>query len=333
MTAAPGRRLTDAVCVLVLSALGGCGRYWVCDLAEPDRVSELPQRLSETGLYADIATGELADGLLAYTPRFPLWSDGADKQRWILLPADAKVDTSNIDDWIFPEGTKIWKQFSVEGVRIETRLLEKRGATDDGWVALSYVWSTDDRDALAAPLGEIDARGTDHDVPAAGECVACHGGRRSYVLGFSAIQLASAAAPGEVDLAALAQQGRLTGAQAAIPAVPGAPIEAAALGYLHANCSHCHNSTRPARGGSRCFDPRKSYDFTLAVGDLASTATTATYRTVVGSTAVQPGNPGESEVLDRMSRRAFLQQMPPLASDKVDSEAVANIRAWIEGMP
>lgn len=316
----------------VLATLSGCGRYWVCDQAEPERLSELPQRLSETGLYADIATGELAGGVLAYTPQFELWSDGADKQRWILLPAETKIDTSSIDDWIFPDGTKVWKEFSVNGVRIETRLIEKRGPTDDDWVALSYVWSADDRDALAAPLGEIDARETEHDVPAAGECIACHGGRRSYVLGFSAIQLGPAAEPGEVDLAGLAQQGRLTKPPSAVPVVPGTQIEAAAVGYLHANCGHCHNSTRPARDGPRCFDPDTTHDFALAVGDLASTANTATYRTAVGS-AVKPGNPGDSPVLELMNRRAFLRQMPPLATNKVDSEAVANIRAWIEGLP
>jgi hypothetical protein len=328
----PLRAATVVALAAVCATLNGCARYWVCDLADSDRVSELPRSLSETGLYADIATGELAAGVLAYTPRFQLWSDGAAKQRWILLPTGAQIDTSNIDDWSFPEGTKLWKQFSVNGVRIETRLLEKRDPIDDGWVALSYAWSADDRDALSAPLGEIDARETDHDVPAAGECVACHGGRRSYVLGFSAIQLASAATPGEVDLAGLEREGRLTEAPTAIPIVPGTPTEAAALGYLHANCSHCHNLTRPARTGPRCFDPETEYDFTLAVGDLDSTATTATYRTVVGK-AVKPGNPADSAVLERMGRRGFLRQMPPLATEKVDSEAIASIRAWIEGIP
>ncbi|NVB83775.1 MAG: hypothetical protein HOV81_35700 [Kofleriaceae bacterium] len=325
--------MTSSARVLALAAvlLTGCDRFWVCDLAEPERVAELPSRLSETGLYADIASGELADGVLAYTPRFPLWSDGADKQRWILLPDGAQIDTSSIDEWSFPDGTKVWKEFSVDGVRIETRLIEKRGPSDEDWVALSYVWSADDRDAIAAPLGELDARETEHDVPGAGECVACHGGRRSYVLGFSAIQLSSAAAPGDVDLSALAEEGRLTAPPAAVPVVPGTPVEVAALGYLHANCSHCHNPNRPARDGPRCFDPQTSYDFTLAIGDLASPANTATYRTVVGS-AVKPGEPGDSRVLSFMSRRGFGRQMPPLATNTVDSEAVANIRAWIEAL-
>src|SRR5689334_13574144 len=171
--------------LVVASLLGAsCKRYWVCDEVDKSQTAQLPQRLSETGLYANVATGELAPGVLPYTPQFQLWSDGAEKQRWILLPEGRSIDTSDPDEWSFPEGTKVWKQFSVAGVRVETRLLEKRGPSDTDWLALAYVWSPDEKDALAAPLGAIDSHHTDHDVPAAGECSACHAGRRSFILGF-----------------------------------------------------------------------------------------------------------------------------------------------------
>src|SRR5262249_2849079 len=157
------------------------------------------------------------------------------------LPPGTQIDTTDMDEWSFPEGTKIWKEFAIAGVRIETRLIEKRGPNDDDWIPLSYVWSADEQDAIASPLGAIDARRTGDDVPAAGECCARHGARRSFVLGFSAIQLAAPGMPGEIDLAMLVQQQRLTMPPASPPIVPGTAIERAALGYLHANCSHCHN--------------------------------------------------------------------------------------------
>jgi len=320
-------------CLLMFVALlgGGCQRYWVCDEAEPSRTQLVPQRLSETGLYADIATGELAHGVASFTPRFPLWSDGSEKQRWLLLPEGAQIDTSDMDEWAFPEGTKVWKQFSLAGVRIETRLLEKRGPSDADWIPLAYVWDADGKDATAAPLGAIDARHTDHDVPAAGECLACHGGRRSFILGLSALQLADSAAAGALDLDGLVQQGRLSHPPTSTPAIPGAPVEVAALGYLHANCSHCHNQTRPERNGARCFEPKDSYDFTLAVDKLEAVAATPTYRTVVGH-AVKPGDPDGSRLYELVSSRGMFRQMPPLATEQVDSAATANIRAWIEGL-
>src|SRR5262249_6883641 len=107
--------------------------------------------------------------------------------------------------------------------------------------------------------------------------------------------------------------------------------EVAALGYLHANCSHCHNQARPAHDGARCFDPENRYDFTLAVDSLASVADTPTYRTVVGA-AIKRGDPDGSEVVARIGKRGFLQQMPPLATEKIDRDAVARIRTWIEEM-
>ena len=167
-----------------------------------------------------------------------------------------------------PKAPRFGSNFPIAGVRIETRLLEKRGPSDADWIPLAYVWDADGKDATAAPLGAIDAQHTDHDVPAAGECLACHGGRRSFILGLSALQLADSAAAGALDLDGLVQQGRLSHPPTSTPAIPGAPVEVAALGYLHANCSHCHNQTRPERNGARCFEPKDSYDFTLAVDKL-----------------------------------------------------------------
>jgi hypothetical protein len=111
--------------------------------------------LSETGLYAGIATRELSTGVLPYTPQFPLWSDGTEKQRWILLPNGAQIDTSNMDEWKFPEGTRVWKQFSVGGVRIETRLLEN--VTVAG--AVSYSGSPRSNSPASHLWAEVDLGG------------------------------------------------------------------------------------------------------------------------------------------------------------------------------
>jgi hypothetical protein len=113
--------------------------------------------------------------------------------------------------------------------------------------------------------------------------------------------------------------------------VPGDAVEAAALGYLHANCSHCHNPARPERPGARCFEPRDDYDFTLAASQLDSVASTPTYRTVVGA-AVESGDPEGSKLYELVSSRGMFRQMPPLATEKVDSAGLATLRAWIEAL-
>ncbi|HUQ06594.1 MAG TPA: hypothetical protein VM261_29025, partial [Kofleriaceae bacterium] len=74
-----------------------------------------PTMLSETGLYANIGTKTVASDVHEFVPRWQLWSDAAVKRRWIYLPPGSKIDTSDMDFWKFPTGTKLWKEFSRGG--------------------------------------------------------------------------------------------------------------------------------------------------------------------------------------------------------------------------
>ncbi len=293
--------------------LSGCGmRYWVCDEVDPSK--QLPPKLSQTELYTDVATDTLAPGVVSYAPAYELWSDGASKRRWIALPPNSRVDTSDMNSWVFPPGTKLWKEFTRDGVRVETRILSKLGPSDDDWVAASYVWRADQRDAELARDAVVDALGTPHDVPAPDQCAGCHGGRKSRVLGFSAVQLAE-----QTQLASL-----LT--QPVDYSIPGTPEQRAALGYVYANCAHCHNQTRPAQSGKRCYDPRRKLDFSLDVRQ-SKVEQTGIYQTGI-DVAFQPGRPGDSALLDRM-RGSGIRPMPPLARERIDEQGVSLLEAWI----
>ena len=327
-----------AVAVATLVGAAACESFDEC----PSRaeiapaLAELPHRLSETGLYSELGGGgeALAPRVLAYTPAFQLWSDGATKRRWVSLPEGGVIDVRDADEWRFPKGTKLWKEFSRDGTRVETRMLLKYGDAEGDWAAAAYVWRTDGSDAELVPDGKTNALGTRHDVPPADRCMGCHGGRKSRVLGFSAVQLASAEGETASTLAALAAAGALSGnVPDARP--PGNETERAALGYLHANCSHCHNANRPETDGPRCYDPRNDLDMSLSVSRLGNVGRTPTYETVVGE-AVEPGDPDGSVLLERVSRRSEgeigTDQMPPLATERVDEEAVALLRRWIAEM-
>jgi hypothetical protein len=319
--------------VLVASALAaGCDDYFlVCPAPDEAALAALPALLSDTGLYADIADEVLADGVLAYRPAFELWSDGAEKRRWLWLPPGTQIDTRVMDEWRFPVGTRVWKEFRRDGVRVETRIIQRIGPGDDGWAALAYVWQDDGRDARATPTGYVDAGGTPHDVPGAGECIACHGGRRSRLLGVSAVQLSRGADDGEVDLADLVALDLLTAPPADEIEVPGDPTERAALGYLHANCGHCHNQARPPGGAAPCFDPANELDFWLQVDRLATPADTPTYSSAIGY-VIAPGQPSLSRLIDRASSRTVFYRMPPLGSEETDDDTLAILRRWIAEM-
>ena len=311
------------------AALGCDDYFYVCPVGDPARVAQLPAHLSETGLYQQ--PGEIAGDVLAYRPAFELWADGADKRRWLKLPPGAVIDTSNMDSWRFPAGTQVWKEFSQNGRLLETRLIQKIGPGPTDWAAVAYVWRDDQEDADPALDGYLDVRGTRHDAPAAGECLACHGGRTSFLLGVSAVQLSQPAASGEVDLLELAARGLLSDAPARAPSIPGDEVERAALGYLHANCSHCHNQSRPTGELTPCMDPDNSMNLLLSTADLDSVEQTPAYRTVVGHQIV-PGHPEDSELIARASTRTIFYRMPPLGSEEVDQASIDLLERWIESM-
>jgi len=311
-----------------LSDCAGCKSYRRCDPPPAARLAALPLRLSETGLFAPGSVEVLPSGVRSYAPAYPLWSDGASKRRWVSLPESSRIDTTDGDDWAFPAGTKFWKEFSVGGRRVETRLLVKLGPAPQDWAGAAYLWDADQGDARLAPEGAENVDGAGYEVPSARQCGGCHGGRRSYVLGFSALQLARADLPLSLD--ALLSEGWLSVPPAQPPAIPGDERQRAALGYLHANCGHCHNSARPPRGaGARCYDPERTLDLWLpsdlhgAPGALRTAA--PRYLT--------PGEPDASRLLTLVSRRGARLHMPPLGSQRVDAAGVGLLTEWIASLP
>ena len=286
----------------------------------PVAVAPSVGRLSETELYRDAKQGEVSPEALAYEPRFPLWSDGAEKRRWIRLPPNTRIDTSDPDAWRFPVGTRFWKEFSIDGRVLETRNLIKIGPEPQDWAQGSYAWEADGSDAVSVPEGRRDVLGTAHDIPTAAECSACHAGGASYVLGFSAIQLDAE------QLAVFAD--RFSDPVVALNP-PGDRTAAAALGALHANCGHCHNPKQGRGEVPSCYDPSGPFDLSLKTAELGSVEQTGVYRTGVGS-VIFPGRPEESPLVLRMGRRGrFVPGMPPLARENLDHETIQLVTDWV----
>jgi hypothetical protein len=299
-----------------------------------------PQLLSQTGLYADFASRTLAPGIIEYQPRYELWSDGAVKNRYLLLPPNTKIDDGDMDDWVFPVGTKIWKQFTVPvdgggGIVVETRLLQKEIDSKYGWWEVAYVWRADGSDADATPGGVEDPQGTIHRVPSQMDCNACHGNRRDVPIGVSAIQL-STPDGGMGLLTQLSDLGKLTRVPGTEYSPPGQGVVQDALGYLHGNCGHCHNPEWGLAGRVHLW-------MRLTIAD-ATPEETATYKSAiggitghdlpgVGNIAVQPGDPAHSQLYARMGHRDDGWEMPPVCTKLVDVNGRQTIHDWILGLP
>jgi hypothetical protein len=290
----------------------------------------LPTSLDETGLYSDFGNETLANGIVEFTPRFTLYSDGATKRRFLYLPPGTTIDTSNMDAWVFPVGTKAWKEFTRDGVRVETRLLHK---TEAGWFTMAFGWNEAQTEAVQIPFGQHDANGTQHDIPSAADCRGCHNGSADVLLGVSAVQLSHD--DGTINLMALASAGRLSDPPAQAFASPGSSEAQAAFGALHANCGHCHNP----RGIG--FDRAPGMKLWLEVAGLTDETTTTIYQTTVDQPLVSRTVPGATLRIAKMAptasgllmrlqapRRSELG-MPPLATELPDSATESAVTSWI----
>jgi hypothetical protein len=253
-----------------------------------------------------------APELRAFEPAFALWTDGAHKQRYLYLPPGTQIDSSDMDHWQFPIGTVAIKEFSLGGKRLETRVIMRLGA-DEYWMG-ALAWDEGATAPRYVPEGLSNARGTDHDIPSSTQCGTCHNGEPGKLLGFSAVQ--QPRVPAEL----------LTHPMSRPFTPPGEATAQRALGYLHANCAHCHNPNGSAR-------PDTSMDLRLSVSDR-DVRKTAAYRTTVGQppqSFIHAELPDRASVLlARMSTRDPSQQMPPLGTEHVDPQGVASVLAWLD---
>jgi hypothetical protein len=294
-----------------------------------------PQWLSETGLFENFISEELAPGVRPFTPAFELWSDGVSKRRWIWLPEGTQIDTSDMTYWRYPVGTKVWKEFTIVSRmrRLETRLLQK--IDDERWFMMAFQWNGEGTDAAALPDGQENARNTDHDIPSTQDCARCHESMPDVLLGVTALQLSH---DGDgVTLDSLIEEQALSDVPEQPLVIPGSDVERNALGYLHANCGMCHHP-------ESVVSTEVSMELWLRADELGSVEATGPYRTALGTapslddfpeatSLIEPGEPEHSAVFLRMNSRDGETQMPPLGTEQVDVDGIAAVQSWIDALP
>jgi len=308
----------------------------------------LPADVFCTGLQLDRDPGQYVERVAPYEPGVTLWSDGAEKQRYLYLPPGTEIDTTDFDAWQFPEGTKAWKEFRFDGRLVETRLFWKRAPSE--WASGTYIWDASGSDATLDTSRMPTIVGDDYEIPTAKDCGKCHHGGADKLLGIEAVALALPGALG-VTLQVLRDDGRLSWA----PSSPQARLPedstgraAAALGYLHANCGMpCHSSRglgdetqlllriradeiwQLPQHGAPVSDATEAEAYAATVGVEPTTASVA--QRFPGALRVTPGV-HESSLLWLMTDRRDDYAMPPLVSHKVDPAGTKALAAWIDAM-
>lgn len=292
-----------------------------------------PQTLSETGCVSFSAEGHAAPagGAAPYGVRMPLWSDGADKTRYVNVQG-MRASLTAAGDLEFPIGTVLVKLFEAGGELVEGRLLVRH--EDGGWGGYSYEWDASINDGVLLAEGKTRLLGDGvWAYPSREDCFSCHSSAAGVALGPELDQLEPATVSHESGHAAP----WLALAEGRYPAFARRDDEGDdehwVRSYLHANCSSCH---RPGGGSNAGIDLR----YRIAPGELLSLADMNACDVapsggdlgLSNAAIIAPGFPDRSVLLARMGRRGELQ-MPPLGSSEVDALAVERVRRWIAELP
>ncbi len=313
-----------------------------------------PKKLSEWHLFtASSPALKPKKGVLPYDLNTPLFSDYADKYRFVWMPSGTSAQYKDDAAFEFPVGTILAKTFAFpQDGRPDKRLIETRLLvhTNSGWMPLLYRWDDAQRDATLelvpdpVPVMWTDASGARHDftyvMPNANECHQCHDINKVLLpIGPKARNLNkdfSYADGAENQLARWARVGYLRGLPDAAARPRAAKWDDPATGslddraraYLDNNCAHCHQP-----GGQAGYT---GVDFRLTQRDLRHQGLCKSPNSAgaVGGLGYDlvPGHPEQSILIYRLESTAPKVSMPALSRDVVHHEGVHLLRLWIASL-
>jgi uncharacterized repeat protein (TIGR03806 family) len=331
-------------------------RHGVQEATYRSRLSKYPPRLSDYGLLRQpLCELQPAEGVMEYELNTPLFTDYAQKQRLIKLPAATPAEYTPSGPLDFPVGTIIAKTFYYAADLndpasrrhiVETRILEHR---ESGWIGIPYVWNEEQTDAdLAIAGGRVEVawqhtdgqrRTNTHAVPNLNDCKRCHASPEMMPIGPKANNLNREFAyqsGHQNQLAHWSANGLLTG----LPELSDVPRLAVwndssldtndrARAYLEVNCAHCHNPVGPARNSGLHLNIEETNPYHLGTFKSPVAAGKGTGGRLYG---IVPGKPDESIVAYRMRTTEAGEIMPEFGKTLVHDEGLALIRQWITEM-
>ena len=318
----------------------------------------VPKKLSEYGLFdGPLAQHQPAEGVVPYELNTQLFSDYAEKRRFIQLPKGKQIEYRDHGTLEFPVDTVIAKTFSYpydmndasQGKRLlETRIELRR---QDGWYGVTYVWNDEQTDATLALGGsemEVGWIHTDgqprrisYQIPNANQCLNCHSQDKSFVPIGPTAQNLNRDRPGNADpanqLDHLQQSEMLIGLPklSSISARPqiddphSGTTETRARSWLDVNCAHCHSPGGTARTTGLDLRWEQTEPGKLGVWKKPVAAGHGAGGRLYD---IVPGQPDESILTFRMESQDPALMMPNVGRRLVPVEAVAMVRDWIQAL-
>ena len=317
------------------------------------------ETLSEYGFFnGDLAAQQPAAGVLPYALNTPLFSDYAEKLRFVKVPPGQSVAYNAEKVLDFPVGTVLIKTFYYphearnpeKGRRLmETRLLVHEAS---GWKALEYVWNDEQTDAFlevagdTKPVAWIDEKekkqSVEYKIPNLNQCKGCHNQNEKLLpIGPSVRQLNGELAYGDSTENQLLRWQRL-GVLASLPALEQLPKmpnwnDAAtgttaerARAWLDINCAHCHSPEGPARTSGLFLHWQQTNATALGIMKAPVAAGRGSGGMLYD---IVPGHPEKSILVYRIESLDPGEMMPELGRRMVHREGAQLVREWIQTLP
>jgi mono/diheme cytochrome c family protein len=232
------------------------------------------------------------------------------------------------------------KNFRVGTQLIETRLLMRH--PDGTWGGFTYEWNSQQTEAtlLEGGANRDIGNGQMWRFPSETQCLDCHTNAANRALGLETAQLNRTLTYAQTsrsanELITLSHVGLLSppitvsGTQPVMtdPADTTASLTNRARAYLHTNCSQCHRPGGPTPSSmdlryTTALNATNACNAVPTAGDLG-----------IGANArlIAPGSAANSIVVNRANRRDS-NGMPPLGSNRVDTDGVALLTQWINSL-
>jgi uncharacterized repeat protein (TIGR03806 family) len=330
------RVLLPALALFAAAVAMAEARPTISDAAVASSIN--PPTLSAFGFFGGGA-GKPSAALIPYSLRTPLFSDYAEKQRFIHLPAGGRLTVDATGKVAFPVGTALIKSFGYPndagGLKIiETRLLLHRA---EGWVALPYVWRADGSDAdlrvggmrapvtFKTPHGQIQS--ISYAVPNKNQCKQCHSSGDAILPIGPVVQNLVFPRKGDAEKL-LGSKSRLFEAKWDDP-ISGS-LDQRAHAYLRVNCGHCHAPKGSASNSGLILDGSATSVAAFGIGKRPVAAGRASGDM---DFIIEAGKPERSILINRMKSTDSGIAMPELGRASVHHEGVALLEQWIKAMP
>lgn len=315
------------------------------------------EKLSDYGFFkgklADLAPNE---GVMPYQLNTPLFSDYAEKLRFVSLPKGSTAVYQPTETFDFPEGTVLIKNFyysndfrdKSKGRRIiETRLLILQNNT---WEALPYIWNDEQTEAYLDVAGDTkeivwkDENGKKqalaYAIPNVNQCKSCHlKSEKMTPIGLVARQLNGNFQYAEGTANQLTQwekAGILSGlpSLSQVEKVPtwadaSADIDSRARAWLDINCAFCHNPKGAASTSGLFLSYHEKNKTALGI---FKTPVAAGKGSGNRQFSIVPQQPEKSILVYRIESTDPAAMMPEIGRKTVHKEGVALIKEWIKTM-